>query len=175
MQDTWFALHTRHQHETKVTQILNNKGFDTFLPLYQTVKRWSDRNKTVSLPLFPGYVFVSRIEQRQYDVLNTHGVASIVSIAGAPAPISDDEIETIRRAANNSARVEPHPYLKVGDEVCIRSGPLTGTSGFLIRKKDSFRLVVCIEILGRAASVEIDAMDLDPISISCFGSNSRVS
>jgi transcription antitermination factor NusG len=175
MQNCWFALHTRHQHESKVTQILRNKGFDTFLPMYQTVKRWSDRQKTVSLPLFPGYVFISQMEERKYEVLNTHGVAAIVSVAGTPASISNQEIENIRRAVNTSTNVEPHPFLQIGDVISVRSGPLAGTTGFLVRKKDSFRLVICVEILGRAASVEIDAVDLDFPSAPHMGSELRVS
>jgi transcription antitermination factor NusG len=175
MQNTWFALQTRHQHEAKVTQILENKGFETFLPMYQTVRRWSDRKKTISLPLFPGYVFISQIAERQFEVLNTSGVATIVSFAGVPASISTEEIDSIRRATSNSAKVEPYPYLQAGDEICVRSGPLAGTSGFLIRKKDCYRLVVCVEILGRAASVEIDAFDLDPATVSAAWSETRVS
>ena len=108
-------------------------------------------------------------------MLNTHGVAAIVSIAGAPAPISNQEIETIRRAISTSAKVEPHPFLQVGDEICVRSGPLAGTTGFLVRKKDSFRLVVCVDILGRAASVEIDAMDLGSSHTSHLEKDLRVS
>lgn len=175
MQNAWFALQTRYQHEAKVTRILENKGFETFLPMHQTIRRWSDRDKTILLPLFPGYVFVSEIEHRQYEVLNTHGAGTIVSFAGVPAPISSEEIDSIRRATNDSSKVEPHPYLQTGDEICVRSGPLAGTRGFLVRRKDCYRLVVCVEILGRAASVEIDAVDLDPIVVSTAWSETRVS
>src|SRR5215467_1739324 len=161
METTWFALHTRHQHETKVARILNNKGFETFLPMYQATKRWSDRLKSLWLPLFPGYVFVAHIEDRRLEILNTHGVAAIVSTAGVPSTISEQEINVIRQLVKDARKVEPHSYLRVGDEVRLGSGPLAGTNGFLVRKKDCYRLVVCVEILGRAASVEIYASDLD--------------
>ena len=175
MGNSWFAVHTRHQHELKVTQILTTKGFETFLPLYRTMQRWSDRKKTISLPLFPGYLFATEVEQRRLEVLNTPGIAGIVSTAGVPACISGEEIESIRRTVRHAANLEPHPYIEVGDKVFVKAGPLAGTRGYLIRKKDSYRLVVCVEILGRAASVEIDAADLTPanetISLRCYGSS----
>ena len=175
MGQTWFAMHTRHQHELKVSQILSNKGFETFLPIYQAKRQWSDRKKSLYLPLFPGYVFVAQIGERRYDVLNTQGVAAIVSTAGIPSEIAEEEIDVVRKCATDSTKVEPHPYMQIGDEVRVCSGPLTGTYGFLVRKKDSYRLVVCVEILGRAASVELGAADLEPASILQQGSMFRVS
>jgi transcription antitermination factor NusG len=163
MENAWFALHTRHQHEAKVTRSLDNKGFETFLPMYQTTKRWSDRKKSVCLPLFPGYVFVSGIGMRLVDVLSTQGVATIVSTAGVPSAIPDEDMDVIRKAVSDVTKVEPYPYLQIGDTVCVHSGPLVGTRGLLIRRKDSYRLVVCVDILGRAAAVEINAADVEPV------------
>src|SRR5215470_4679280 len=163
MQSSWFALHTRHQHEVKVTQVLINKGFETFLPTYQTMKRWSDRAKSISLPLFPGYIFVRHVIERRYEVLSTPGVAAIVNVGGVPAPVPEEEIRAIQKTLA-STTLEPHPFLEGGDEVCVRSGPLSGLRGFLVRKKDSHRLVVCVQILGRAASTEIDAADVEPFN-----------
>ena len=108
---------------------------------------------------------MAQIGERRYDVLNTQGVAAIVSTAGIPSEIAEEEMDIVRKFASDSAKVKPHPYMQIGDEVRVCSGPLTGTCGFLVRKKDSCRLVVCVEILGRAASVEIAAGDLEPASI----------
>src|SRR5215475_11783238 len=163
MENSWIALHTRYQHEARVTRALDSKGFETFLPMYQVTKRWSDRTKSLCLPLFPGYVFVSEIGARVLDILNTQGVATIVSTAGIPSAIPEEEIEAIRKAVSDVTKVEPFPYMEIGDPVRVHSGPLAGTRGLLVRKKDSCRLVVCVEILGRAAAVEIDAVDLEPV------------
>jgi transcription antitermination factor NusG len=153
----WGALHTRYQHERKVEAILNAKGFETLLPSYHTLRQWKDRKRTISEPLFPGYLFIAGVNDRRLEVMSTPGVCAIVCVAGRPATIPADEIEAIRKCVSDPGKVEPHPYLKGGDSVRVQSGPLSGVEGILVRKKDSCRLVVSVEILGRAAAVEIDA------------------
>jgi transcription antitermination factor NusG len=172
----WNALHTRYQHERKVEALLSAKGFQTFLPTYESTRRWKDRNKRGEEALFPGYLFVANASEDRLHVVATPGVCAIVSVAGAPATISNQEIEAIRKTVSNPAKVEPHPYLNSGDQVEVQWGPLAGVEGILIRKRDSYRLVVSVEILGRAAAVEIDASciakvssgrTLDPVQSSC--------
>jgi hypothetical protein len=55
--DRW-ALYTRHEHEKTVAEMLSAKGFEVFLPVYELIRRWKDRSKMLTLPLFPCYVFV---------------------------------------------------------------------------------------------------------------------
>jgi transcription antitermination factor NusG len=173
----WNALHTRYQHEKKVEALLSAKGFQTFLPTYESTRRWKDRNKRGEEALFPGYLFVANASSEdRLRVVATPGVCAIVSVAGVPAAISNQEIETIRKTVSDPAKVEPHPYLNGGDLVEVQWGPLAGVKGTLIRKRDSYRLVVSVEILGRAAAVEIDAScvakvswgrTLGPVQSSC--------
>src|ERR1700731_679586 len=91
----WYAIYARHQHEKTVAQILTSKGFEVLLPLYQSVRRWKDRTKTLSLPLFPCYVFLKGGLERRLDILTTPGMYAIVSSGGQPAAIPDIEIEAI--------------------------------------------------------------------------------
>jgi transcription antitermination factor NusG len=153
----WSALHTHYQHERKVEALLSAKGFETFLPTYESIRRWKDRTKRISEALFPGYLFVADVSERRLQVMTTPGVCAIVCVAGTPATIPEHEIEAIRKCVSDPAKVAPHPYLRGGDSVQVQSGPLVGVAGILVRIKDSFRLVVSVEILGRAAAVEIDA------------------
>jgi transcription antitermination factor NusG len=154
----WYVLYTRHQHEKTVAQILTSKGFEILLPLYSTVRQWKDRTKLISLPLFPCYVFLKGGLERQLAVMTTPGVHAIVSTAGQPTPIPRSEIEAIRRVVEGGAHVEPHPFLTCGEWVRVKCGPLMGIQGILVRKKNLYRLVLSVEILGKAASVEIDAL-----------------
>jgi transcription antitermination factor NusG len=153
----WNALHTRYQHERTVETLLVAKGFETFLPTYERVRRWKDRNKRIAEALFPGYLFVANVHDRRLKVLGTPGVCDLVSVAGIPATIPNREIEAIRKSVADPSKVEPHAFLKGGDLLRIECGPLAGVEGILVRAKDAFRLVVSIGILGRAAAVEIDA------------------
>src|SRR5271170_3095727 len=93
----WCALHTCHQHEKTVATILSRKGLEVFLPTYQSIHRWTDRTKQLTLPLFPGYLFFVNGTDARLHVLSTPGVHGILKAGGAPAAIPDDEIAGIRR------------------------------------------------------------------------------
>ena len=166
---TWHALHTRYQHEKVVGELLTRQGFETFLPLYTTVHRWKDRAKQVSLPLFPCYVFLRGGVDRRLQILKTPGVHSIVETAGRPGVIPEGEMAAIRRAVENALRIEPHPFLANGDWVRIKSGPLVGVEGILVRKQDQFRLVLSVDMLGRSVAVEVDPTHADHVSGSEAG------
>ena len=160
----WYALYTRHQHEKTVGHILTNKGFETLLPLYSVARRWKDRTKLLFLPLFPCYVFLNGGLERRTDIMTTPGIHSIVSNGGQPAAIPAAEIDAIRRAVESGSGIEPHPLLKRGDWVRVKCGPLEGIQGILVRKKNLYRLVLSVEMLGKSAAVEIDALLVERLS-----------
>ena len=155
--NNWYVLYTRHQHEKTVAQMLSNKGFETLLPLYSSVNRWKDRTKLITLPLFPCYVFLRGGLERRVDIMKTPGVNALVSSAGRPASVPVEEISAIQRIVASGADVEPHPFMKCGDRVKVKGGPLSGLEGILVRKKDLYRLVLSVEMLGKSASVEVDS------------------
>lgn len=161
--DAWCAIYTRHQHEKTVSEMLQVKGFEVFLPLYESVRRWKDRKKLLSLPLFPGYVFVRGVMERQLPVLSTPGVHMIISRGERVATIPEQEIEAIRRTIDGKFRVEPHPFLRCGERVRVIRGSLEGVEGVLTRKKNLYRLVLSVEMLAQSVSVEIDALDVVPV------------
>ena len=153
----WYAVYTRHQHERSVTQILAAKGLETLLPLYPAIRTWKDRTKLISLPLFPCYVFVKAGLDRRLDIVTTPGITALVSNARQLAAIAACEIEDVRRTVESGAHVEPHPFLKCGERVRVKRGPLAGLEGLLVRKKSIFRLVLSIDMLGKSVAVEIDS------------------
>lgn len=161
----WYAVCTRHQHEKVVARVLEYKDFETFLPLYKARRRWQDRVKEISVPLFPGYVFVGEHLKPWLPILTTPGVTSIVSCGGRPAGIPFSEIEAVRQIVESTLRVEPHPFLKSGDWVRVKYGPIAGVEGILLRKKNIARLILSVEILGKSAAVEVDATHVEPIPV----------
>lgn len=162
-QCAWWAVYTRHQHEKTVAHVLSNKGFEVFLPLYDSVRRWKDRSKTIALPLFPCYVFVRGGLDRRLQVLTTPGIHTVLSTGERVALIPNSEIDSIRTAVSDPARVEPHPFLRCGEKVRVTRGSLEGVVGILVRKKSLFRLVLSVEMLAQSVSVEIDAADVEPV------------
>jgi transcription antitermination factor NusG len=162
----WHALYTRHRHEKAIAHALSNKGFEVFLPLYSATHRWKDRNKQLLLPLFPCYVFLRGGLERRLDIMTTPGIHMLVTRGGHPAAVPDEEISAVRQLVEKAVRMEPHPFLRSGDWVRVRSGPLMGVEGVLVRKKNLFRLVVTVEILGKSAAAEVDASMVERINPS---------
>jgi transcription antitermination factor NusG len=158
----WWALYTKHQHEKTVADMLAVKGFEVFLPLYQSVRRWKDRRKLLSLPLFPGYVFVRGGLERRLQIVTTPGIHMILTHGEKIATIPDDEMDAVRRTVESKLRVEPHPFLRCGERVRVKKGTLEGVEGILLRFKGSARLVLSVDMLAKSVAVEIDAMDVEP-------------
>jgi transcription termination/antitermination protein NusG len=164
VQPHWYAAYTFPRHEKCVAQQLQQRGFDHFLPLHQEVHRWKDRRKIVQLALFPGYVFVRMTLKDQLGILQMASVARLVSFQGRPAALPDAEIEALRNGLAENLHAEPHPYLKLGRRVQVTGGPLAGVAGILVHKKQSFRVVLSIEMIQRSVAVEIDIRDIAPAS-----------
>lgn len=161
----WWVLYTRHQHEKVVAETLSGKGYEVFLPLYESVRRWKDRRKLLSLPLFPGYVFVRGAIDRRLGIVSTPGVHMILTRGDGTAVIPEEEIEAIRRTLDAKFLVEPHPFLNTGDRVRVKRGALEGIEGILVRKKNVFRLILSVEMLAQSVCVEIDATEVDPVRV----------
>jgi transcription antitermination factor NusG len=161
----WWALYTRHQHEKVVAEILCAKGFEVFLPLYDSIRRWKDRQKLLSLPLFPCYVFVRGGTRRRLQVVTTPGVHMILNHGEHVAVISETEIESIRRTVDGHFRMEPHPFIRCGDRVRVIRGSLQGVEGILVRKKNQFRLVLSVDMLAKSVAVEIDSSDVETVGV----------
>ena len=159
----WWALYTRHQHEKTVAEMLAAKDFEVFLPLYDSMRRWKDRKKLITLPLFPCYVFVRGGLHRRLDVVTTPGVHMILFHGESVALIPESEIQAIRKAVEGDFRVEPHPFLKCGERVRVTRGSLEGVEGILVRKKNLYRLVLSVDMMAQSVAVEIDASDVEPV------------
>jgi transcription termination/antitermination protein NusG len=160
---SWFAVVTRSRHERKVHDQLQSRDVESFLPFVQRWSRWRDRRKLIEWPLFPGYCFVRCSSRNVRPVLACRGVVHFVSFAARPAPVPDHEIDGIRQLLASQLPHDPCPFIDVGMWVEVIYGPLRGVHGRLVRKDRNTTLVVAIEMLGRALSVQIDAADVRPL------------
>ncbi len=159
----WYAIRTRSRHEKLVHQQLDSRRVEAFLPLVDRRRRWKDRWKTVSFPLFPGYCFARFPYQDRLSVVTAVGVVQILGTNGIAIPVPDHEIETVRQLVTCTLPLDPHPYLREGMEVEVLCGPLAGVRGVLVRQGRHARLVVAIHLVQQAASVELDAADVRPV------------
>ncbi len=159
----WYALTVKPQHEKATAIALRRKGFEEFVPLYRSLRKWSDRVKNLDLPLFPGYVFCRFALDNRLGVLTAPGVNSIVGAGRQPAPVSGAEIEAIRAMVSSGLPVEPWPFIEVGQRVRIEGGSLDGLEGILTQVRNCWRVVVNVELLRRSVAVEIERDRVFPL------------
>jgi transcription antitermination factor NusG len=162
----WLALTIRPQHERAVHDGLRQKGLESFLPMYWTTRRWSDRVKRLQLPLFPGYVFCRFDFARRLPVLQTPGVRSVVSFGSEVVPIPDTDLERIQQMIDTGFPVEPLPYLQAGQRVRVNQGPLAGLEGTLSEVRNRWRVVVGLDLLQRSVAVQLDRSHITPCPFS---------
>lgn len=158
----WYAIWTRSRHEQVVREQIGRKGYEVFLPTITRWSRWKDRKKKIDWPLFPGYCFARFQAEERLAILTCTGVVSIVSFDGAPAPVPTQEIEGIRRLVTSELQYDPCPLVREGMVVEVTHGPLKGVVGRLVRKGAHARLVLSVDLIGQAVSVEVDAADVRP-------------
>jgi transcription antitermination factor NusG len=158
---SWYAIWTRSRHEKIVRDQLEKKGdVDVFLPTIGKWSRWKDRKKKIDWPLFPGYCFARFDARQRLPVLKCTGVVNIVSFEGEPAPIPEYEIDGIRQLVESDLAYDPCPLIREGAMVEVVHGPLKGVIGRLVRKGAHARLVLSVDLIGQAVSVEVDAADV---------------
>ena len=156
----WYAVWTRSRHEQVVRGQLEQKGIEAFLPTVTRWSRWKDRRKKLDWPLFPGYCFARFDPAQRLPILTCSGVVSIVSVNGEIAAIPDHEIEGVRRLVTSELQYDPCPLIAEGAMVEVTHGPLKGVVGRLQRKGSHARLVLAVDLIGQAVSVEVDAADV---------------
>jgi transcription antitermination factor NusG len=169
----WYAAYTCANHERRVQGQLEHRSVESFLPLYRSVRRWKDRRVLLDLPLFPGYIFVRLALRDRLRVLQIPSVVRLVGFNGIPAPLPDQDIESLRGALRQQLRAEPHPYLTIGKRVRILRGPLEGREGILVRRKANLRVILSIDLIVRSIVVDVDAVDVEPILTGSVGTESR--
>jgi transcription termination/antitermination protein NusG len=161
----WYGLHTRSRHEKIVAQRLEESGVITFLPLVTEVHSWSDRKKSVQMPLFSCYVFAKLVPNRaeRLRVLRVDGVFGLVGGKGEGIAIPDEQIDAVRSIVEGPLSCSSHPFLKIGQRVRIRSGALDGLEGVLVQRNGDRTLVISVDAIQRSLAVRVEGYAVEPV------------
>jgi transcription antitermination factor NusG len=160
----WYAVFTIPQNEKSAARHLSQRDVESFLPTYQTLRNWRNRQRVqLVLPLFPSYLFVRIGKRERGKVLGSPGVLRIVGTNREPVPVPETTIEFLRSdlCARN---IEPYHEMVVGQRVRIRDGAMSGLQGILVRKNNNFRFVLTVNLINQHAAVEIGAENLEPVA-----------
>ena len=159
----WYVIRLRSNFEKIASQVFEDRGYTTFLPLYRTRRRWSDRVKEIDAPLFPGYMFCKFDPQHRLPIVTSPGVISILESGSGPIPVPESDIAAVQTMLKSGLPVGPWPFLQQGQPVLVERGPLKGVEGLIVKLKDNFRLVVSVSLLQRSVSAEIDREWVRPL------------
>lgn len=160
----WYAVMVKPHFEKATSGLISQKGYETYLPLTTSQRKWSDRTKIINSPLFPRYLFARFALDEQVQILRTAGVQKIVGFASRPTAIPVSEIESLRTLTNSGIAPQECDYLSGGHKVVVCKGPLSGMVGALVRTKTNCRVVVSIQLLQRSVYVEVDRADISPLT-----------
>ena len=160
----WYAIQTRYRFERKVTAQLQHKGLETFLPVLEEIRRWSDRQKRVATPLFSGYTFAhfDLSSGLRRELLRTEGVIGVLSFAGEAAPVPSKQIQDLQLLLSHQVPCALHAFLKIGQKVRIRGGCLDGLEGILEQRGEK-NLVISIESIRQSVAIKIEGYELEMI------------
>ena len=161
----WYAVQTLYRYEQRISRDLTAKGFLTYLPLLRETRQWTDRKKVIEVPAFGGYLFVRHdaSSRNRVRVLETSGVVRMLGDNHSPVPVADFEIESLQRTLESNVACQRCDYLTAGAMVQVKSGPLAGIRGRLIRIHNGLRLVLSVPTVQQAISVEVDLKDVEPV------------
>lgn len=157
----WYAVYLRARHEAYVAEQFSGREIDYLLPQYKSKREWKDRTVEILMPLFPSYIFVNISPYEKMPVLEVPGVVQILKEA-----MDAEEIERLKHLGKFEQKQfnpQPHPFITIGKRVRVISGPLQGTEGILVRGKKSSRVVLTLDLIRKAMSVEVDANAIEEI------------
>jgi transcription antitermination factor NusG len=172
----WYAFRVRPRHEKLVSASLRGKGYEEFLPLVKSKRKWADRSPIIEMPLFPGYIFCDTTRSEIGRIRCTQGIVDVIRAGSSPAAANRLEIEGLRKATEANLQLESLPYIDPSTTKRLRivSGPLSGLDGMLVQIRGKERLILSVELLCRSVLVEVPLYSVE-ICIEPQGFNSRLS
>jgi len=160
----WYAVQTYSCRERVVAQSFISKEICYYLPLLSEKRRWSDRIKTVQVPLFKNYLFVkiAPVQEDFWKITSTRGVTRILGDERGPTAIADKEIKAVAHVLANRNKLKVVCGFQRGQPVRVKAGPLRGMEGCFVLMKGRDHLAVNISILGQSILAEINYCDVEP-------------
>ena len=134
---------------------MQKMGINYFLPMMEKVHKKSRRVFRSMLPIFSGYVFFCGDENDRLGIVRTNHIANFIKVEDQQRFVS--ELEPIEKALISGFVLEPHNYIKQGQHCRVIAGPLIGTVGIVAETQNGSRLILQVDILGKATCLEIDS------------------
>ena len=148
----WEVAHLRSRQEKTVARLLLEARKPFYLPQTKHIEKRSGRTFVSHLPLFPGYIFLRRVEGLRQTLWRTRAVASMLEVSDQ-AQLTADLLQ-IRQLQTRGAVLTPVTDLIVGDAVRVRDGVFSGYTGIVMEERGALRLIVSVAMLKKLVAVE---------------------
>jgi transcription antitermination factor NusG len=158
---SWFVLHTKSRQEKILANELAARRVSHYLPLVKRHRLYGNRKAVVEEPLFPGYIFLFGTPDHAYEADRTKRVANIIRVNNQRK--LEWELHNIKLALSKDAPLDPYPHLVKGRHVEVRSGPFQGLQGIIENRAKDSRLILQVDVLGRAVTLEISGAMVEPV------------
>ncbi len=150
----WFVIRTRTRHEQILSRDLHARGVAHFLPLIKVARTYAGRHAVVEAPLFAGHLFVRGSAEQAKSAVGNRRIAKVVHVSDQNQ--LDGELRNLHLALNVDTPLHPLPFLSQGVRVEVRGGPLRGLQGVIESTDQRERIILQVQVLGQAVSVEVD-------------------
>jgi len=158
----WYVVYTKPRHEKFVETQLTKKGFEAFTPKATLRKRWSDRIKYIKEPIFKNYCFVKFSLLNKAKIMNQQGISAVIHFNKEYIPVPENTINSLKILTQTSCRIDPCPYIRIGDYVCIKKGLLKGLEGFVLEKRNkNADLVISVEAIATSIKCIVDTDSIE--------------
>ena len=151
----WYAFYTKSRHEKSVNRALISKGYEAYLPLLKERRKWKDRKKWVSFPLFKSYIFIKIEAKDSIFVLKNPGIVKMVRFGDKPSPVLENTINSLRLMIEGGFNPQPTDYFIKGDPVIIKEGPLKGLEGEIATIHNQERFIIQVDAIQHSFSIKI--------------------
>jgi transcription antitermination factor NusG len=157
----WYVVYTFPKAERKVKDKLESIGINSFLPMHQVIREWSDRKKKLIVPLFPNYIFLKAHPSERHEVFSIKEIIRYVCFEGKPATIKESIIESLQNLIKRNWPMSVQSIAGAGTPVIITEGPFMGTEGIVIRSNGKTRLIVQIRSLQREVVINVSSAEVE--------------
>ncbi len=157
----WFVIHTKPRAEKSLARRLHGLGLSYYLPVFERRYRVQRRQVCSQIPLFPGYLFLFGDDEARRNALATRLAVGNLRVDNQEQLATD--LARIHGLIDSGTPLFPEERLCAGMRAEIRSGPLAGLEGTVLRKGKTLKFVIGVDFLQQGASIEVDASMIQPI------------
>ena len=151
----WFALYTKPRHEFKAALELESVSIEHYLPTLTVMKRWSDRKKKITEPLFRGYIFIYSNERERWLAVSQSTIVRTICFDGKPSVIPEWQIENLKKMLSESPEVFVSDKIEIGTQVKISDGPFKDVIGVVTGEQEDKWFAVSIDLLRCSVRVRL--------------------